>query len=174
MSDRGGWPMFFGFRLSVGASEANEVCVGAVPGPAVIEAMTVDVSAAFVAVRLLKAMGRVSTRLALGASVVTGYEVLSGSVIDSTQQSIREGMIGESSGDRFYPVGITVPDGMWFLVVRADNLGGAAATVSGQIRVEVLGHASLWAEMGTSRVLARHLERGLGGRVVAGDRLAVV
>lgn len=130
--------LFLMVRATVPGSVADEITVGAVPGPAVIEDMTLEVTGPGMVLRGFAWPGRVATRQGIAVDDVVGGEILFTSATDQAQVAVKTGLLSEVVGDRFIAVGRVVPWGPWWLVVRVENFDGVEHVLTARLRIRLL------------------------------------
>lgn len=175
MSDGGGYPLFLSFSLNVAAGVADELTVGAVGGPGILEAVTLESSAINMVVRAYALMSRLDSRTGLANAEVIGGEPLLVTAVDEQLEGRRTGVRMLVATSRRIQMGRVVTWAPWYLVVRVENFGAAAALLTGQFAVRVFGDLVRVAPGAFEREVAVGAGYGrLGGRnphgLVAGYR----
>ena len=175
MSESHGYPYSLSFRLGVAAGLADEVTVGGVWGPAVVEQFSYDMTAVGLVLRAYAMASRVPVREGIAPNEVISGDVLFAEATDSFSEQVRTGIDTQGGLSRLVEVGRVVPWGPWWLVVRVENAGGAFAQVIGTFRLTVLeGEGFLPVPSRRRRVgwwhQGRMLEEGNPDGLVAGYR----
>lgn len=133
-----GWTLNASFFLTVNAGLADEVTLAAVPGPAVLEWVSLAYSQILTVARFYALPGRVDFRENVPIGERATGEVLWSVATDEPSVAAKEGLVSIDLVPRLYPVGRMVRWWPWWLVVRAENIGGAAAFLYGAAMVRVL------------------------------------
>jgi len=164
MSGDRGYPYWLSFLLTVGVSVADEITVGPVWGPAVVEGLSLEASA-FVFVRAWAVASRVPLRegLAVDEAVPQG-DLLTSVAADGLLVRARTGIVMSTAGSRWIAMGSVVTWAPWYLVVRVENVGVAATDVSGQFALRVFDAVRVPVESRSERRVGWwHQGRVLGG-----------
>ena len=159
MSNPGGFPYWLPFFLQVGAGLADEITVGPVWGPGVVEALSAEADGT-VYVRAWAVPSRLPLREGLAQNLVDPQgDLLTRMATDSTGQQAREGLVLVAVTPRVVEIGRVVPWAPWYLLVRVENITLAVVNAAGQFVVRVSEREDLWAEMAAGQRAAELRER---------------
>ncbi len=159
-----------GATFEVGAGVADEETLGPVWGPGVVEYMRLAATSNVV-VRAWAMPGRVPRQVGVALNGVVGADPLFNVVSDPERTGARAGIWAESANDVPLAIGRVVPWSAWWIVVRVENIGGAAIGCSVLFTVRVFAEDFFFAPtprvVGVPAHVARSAERGFRERVGA-------
>lgn len=153
------WFLNLGFAHVVPAGLSDEMTLGSVWAPGVIEELRFSRIAVDLEIRAYILPGRVPTREGLGSEIeIVAPKVIS-AVADASTLARQAGIYSQTVEDVRIPIGVVVPWECWSLVARVDNPGGVAREVYGHFVVRVLAQAVLPVPAFWERERAPHLAR---------------
>lgn len=168
-----------GFTVEVQAGVADELTVGGVWGPGVVEEFRFAPSSSNIVLHAWISPGRLPTREGIAVADHPAMDNLVGVVTDPQRVDARGGLWAENSVPHAVGIGRLVPWAAWWIIARVENLGGVAIGLSGLFVVRLLEGVDqvlpvargTWEELkdprahvwGVNPGLGRSLEERVGG-----------
>ena len=158
-----GWPLVLPFRFSLAAGVRDEVGLGTLWAPSLLEDLSISVNQQPVRVYLWAAPGRLPLGQAVGSfgSDRVG-EMLYEPVGDAVGGNFQFALALMATGTAYRVLGRWIPWAPIYLAVSVVNNSLAAGDFQGEVRVRVDDEARSWGVVPVVRELAPHLGRGHG------------
>lgn len=151
----------FAWRTTLVALRTNEMVVGSVWGPGVLEWLEYRASGIDLVLRAWAVPGRVSNRV----DIVTAEVVNAAPLIEEFSATALpenfKGTLTAVTGPVLIPLGRVVPWSAWSILLQVENTGAAGRDVSGTFVVRVLREEQVAPAAFVERVMVRHLARSL-------------
>lgn len=155
-----GWPLVLPFRFSLAVGVRDEVTLGTLWAPAVLEDLSMSVNQAPIRVYLWANGNRLPLAEGVGSfgSARRG-EMLYEPVGDAVGGNFQFALALMATGHTYRVLGRRIPWAPVYLAISVVNNSLAAADVQGEVRVTVEDDAVAWPPAFWERVAAPHLVR---------------